>query len=114
MRRLIVIILLALAATSCTTITPDQVHATAPSYDGNDQNSGIIAAVPAGIVVTPHLRDRYNHLIDLYGQDFTPAIKADAGLTDAPDKVNFILDRQHFVQFLEMNQWLKAGLKPAR
>lgn len=109
------IALLALILThlsGCSTVTPDQVHAAAPSFDGNVQNSGILAATPAGILVTPHLRDRYNTLVDYYGHDYKPALAKDAGITDAPDKVNYLLDRQHFVQFLEMNQWLKAGLRP--
>jgi hypothetical protein len=99
--------------TACTTVTPERVTAAAASYDGNAQTSGFIAAAPGGgYVVTPHLRERYNDLIAYYGRDFRPALAKDDGITPAGDGRNYVLDREHAVKFLEMNQWAKAGLVP--
>jgi hypothetical protein len=93
------------------TVTPDRIAAGAPSWDGNEQTSGVLSLNPNGFVVTDHFRFRYNGLIATYGRDFTPPLKADAGII-AMTSGRWLIDRQHLSQFLEMNAWHRAGLKP--
>ena len=99
------------AVTACGTVTPAIVAAKQPSYDGNEQTSGVLAQLPEGIVVTNHLRLRYNALIATYGRDFTPELTRDDGMLERPDG-SWLVDRGHFVQFLDMVAWQRSGLKP--
>jgi hypothetical protein len=101
-----------LALSGCaSTVSPDRISADAASYDGNAQNSGIISANALGYVVTAHFRDRHNALVALFGRDFSPPLTPDAGLTEITSD-RWLIDRQHLSQFLEMNAWNRAGLKP--
>jgi hypothetical protein len=109
MKASLLVILFAL--TGCGTLAPTRVDSQAASFDGNNQDSGIIQATASGYVVTPHFRDRYSSLVALYGRDFLPTIKDGDGITQL-SKNEWLIDRQHLVQFLEMNAWLRAGLKP--
>jgi hypothetical protein len=93
------------------TVTPDRISSSAASYDGNDQNSGIVSVNALGYLVTAHFRERYNALIETYGRDFTVPLKKDAGITEI-DSSRALIDRQHLSKFLEMNAWNRAGLKP--
>jgi hypothetical protein len=108
---LILALVLALASGCASTVTPDRVTAAAPSFDGNEQTSGVLSLNANGAVVTDHFRYRYNALVATYGQDFTPPLKGDAGFT-AITSSRWLIDRQHLSQFLEMNAWHRAGLKP--
>lgn len=96
---------------ACTTVTPHAIESHIASFDGNEQNSGIISVNANGWVVTPHLRDRYNALVKIYGGDFKPRIEKDDGIRELPSG-NYLLDKQHAVYFLEMVAWQRAGLKP--
>lgn len=103
----------ALGLAACTsTVVPNRVDAAQPSYDGNLQTSGILAVVPGGRLVTPHLRDRYNALVAKYGRDYLVPLRPNEGFSPAPDGVNLIVDLGHYEKFLEMNQWNRAGIKP--
>ena len=106
---LILALVLALASGCANTVAPERVNATAPSFDGNEQTSGVISINPNGAVVTDHFRFRYNALVSTYGKDFTPPLKADAGII-VITKGRWLIDRQHLAQFLEMNAWHRAGL----
>ena len=106
-------LILCLALTACGTVKPERVTSAAASYDGNEQNSGIISANANGYVVTNHFRDRYNALAAVYGRDFTVPMTADAGLQQISDST-WLIDRQHLSQFLEMNTWSRAGLRPKK
>ena len=109
MRALLPIILLMLAG--CGTVAPTRVPSQVASFDGNNQDSGVIEATPSGYLVTNHFRDRYASLVAIYGRDFAPAIKPEDGLVQLGQN-RWLIDRQHLAQFLEMNAWLRAGLKP--
>jgi hypothetical protein len=101
-----------LALSSCaSTVSPDSISAAAASYDRNKQNSGIISANALGYVVTSHFRNRHNALVATYGRDFSPPLTPDAGFTEITSS-RWLIDRQHLSQFLEMNAWHRAGLKP--
>lgn len=112
MRALFLSVAILFAVSACsTTVTPDRVESKEASFDGNEQNSGIIGpAEGGGFLVTPHFRSRYNALIDAYGEDFAPALREDAGLVRTP--AGWRIDRQHMIYFLTMNQWRKARLAP--
>ena len=106
------ILCVSLALSGCAgTVTPDRISAAAASYDGNEQNSGIISVNQLGYVVTGHFRDRHNALVALFGRDFLPPLTPDAGLTEITSD-RWLIDRQHLSQFLEMNAWNRAGLRP--
>lgn len=111
MRTSLLLLTLFLAACS-STVTPATVPSHQASFDGNEQTSGILSRSPAGYVVTPHFRARYDALVELYGRDFKPAVTAGAGFV-RDGSGNWIVDRQHMAYFLEMNAWRRAGLHPA-
>ena len=79
----------------CSTVTQAPVKSQSASWDGNAQNSGILAKVPAGYIVTPTFRARYNSLITIYGRSktkdgspiFTPPLAVDSGITPVPPSV---------------------------
>ena len=104
-------LLLGLALAGCGTVIPTTVQSSAASFDGNDQNSGIISANANGYVVTSHFRDRYNALASIYGRDFSVPLVPDAGLMQI-DAWHWLIDRQHLSQFLEMQSWQRAGISP--
>ncbi len=102
---------LALAVTSCTTVvpTPADVPAAA-SFDGAEQNSGIVSVQPDGLfVVTSHLRARYNALVADYGHEFAPAIVADYGLAPIAETDRWTMTPQAMADFAIMIQWRRMG-----
>jgi hypothetical protein len=103
----------AVIGAGCTAPTiPDALPtASAPSFDGAEQNSGVLSSTPAGFLVTPHLRDRYNALVRRYGADFAPPLQVDAGLTRLGPE-SWEMSKQAMVNFIEMNAWRRAGLLP--
>lgn len=94
-----------------TTVTPDVVPSTQASFDGGQQNSGIIMSTASGFVVTDHFRARYNALILKYGGDFSPMLKPDSGIAPIGDD-RWLISKQGMVDFLQMNTWRRAGLEP--
>jgi hypothetical protein len=71
---------LAFCSGGCGT-TPTTTHASTASYDGNEQNSGVVRVMPNGsLEVTEGARTRYNALIRIYGDRLLPAIQEDFGL----------------------------------
>ena len=110
--------ILALALWSgCTTVTPEQVHAGTASFDGTNQNSGIIEFTPDGsAVITAHARDRYNALICVFSKRFMPPLQPDDGLRLLPQpkivpgpEPRWLMDPQHLNYFKAMNRWKKEG-----
>lgn len=109
-RSLLLGLAIALAGTSCTTVapTPADVPAAA-SFDGTEQNSGIVAARADGaFVVTAHLRDRYNALVAAYGAAFAPPLVPDAGLSPAAAD-RWTMTPQAMADFATMVQWRRMG-----
>lgn len=100
---------LALVIGCARTVTPVIPHDTQASWDGNQQNSGFIGWAQDGSgIITPHARDRYNALVSVYGTNFAPVLKLDAGLI-ATTTNTFLIDAQHLVYFDTMNRWKKEG-----
>jgi hypothetical protein len=110
---IVAVILIACAMlTGCGPVTPPLVIGSAASYDGRDLNSGVIAEIPGGQLVTPHWRDRYNAMIALYGKRFAPPLRPDDGILPvAPGDhaAQYFIDNEHAVKFDLMNEWRKAS-----
>lgn len=107
----ILLVGLVVGLTGCgTPVIPQAVAAQEASWDGNVQNSGIIMSTENGFVVTDHFRARYNALISVYGNDFTPPLKVDTGIAMIGTD-RHLISKQAMVWMLEMNQWHRAGLK---
>lgn len=109
------IILVATHAGCASTVTPDIVTPKQASYSGGVQNSGLIAATPAGRIIDGNLRTRYNAAIERYGAEYH--LKPDEGLTplisaDAPDAQRWLVDLRHWSLFLQMNEKLHSGIAP--
>lgn len=104
--------LVAVIVSSCIhTTAPELVEAAVASYDGNEQNSGVIASTPSGFIVTDNFRLRYNALIATYGADLPTPATVDSGIAPiGPDR--WLITKQRMIDFLTMNQWRRAGLKP--
>ncbi len=93
------------------TVIPKQVHEKQASFDGNIQNSGIIARLPDGSwEVTPSFHERYRGLTASFGKRFNPPVQADDGIKLYDSGPNYAIDSQHMVYFNTMNQWRKAEL----
>jgi hypothetical protein len=83
---------------------------TTPSWDGNEQNSGIIDYIKGeGWLITPRAAERYTALTKKYGNTFTPALSEGEGLVKKGD--NYILNNEYIVKFAVMNRKLKNELK---
>ena len=95
------------------TTVPQPVEARQASFDDNVQNSGIILSTATGFVVTGHFRERYNAMIAVYGGDFAPPLKPDAGIGPMGDD-RWLISKQAMVSFIEMNTWRRAGLQPKK
>lgn len=90
------------------TVKPRIVKDSVASFDGNERNSGFIDFTHDGAgVITKNARDRYNLLIEQYGNRFTPPLKQDSGIS--PNGENYIIDAEHLVKFATMNRWKKSG-----
>lgn len=110
-RTLLLGLALALACTGCTTVTPTPADVPAvASFDGAEQNSGIVGVQPGGLfVVTAHLRARYNSLIADYGREFAPAIVADCGLAPIDGTGRWTMTPEAMANFATMVQWRRMG-----
>lgn len=81
------------------------VHNSQASFDGTQQNSGVLGLDGEGdLIITLHAVDRYNALIDKYGKEFTPPLQHNEGLflTDTNTALMSFGAVQHFVT---MNRW---------
>jgi hypothetical protein len=101
------------ALIGCTsTIAPKLASSSQASFDQGGQNSGILAELEdRSLLVTPHLRDRYNALVGLYGAAFRPALSIDQGITPTPTNA-FVMAPEAFEHFAAMNRWRKQSLPP--
>jgi hypothetical protein len=101
-----------LLAACTSTVTPGLVVPTHASNDGGEANSGLVMRLADGsFLVTDHFHDRYNGLIEIYGRQFVPEVKKDAGIARQGDD-RWIIDAQHLDYFLKMNLWRKSAIPP--
>lgn len=96
------------------TITPTHVQSSAYSWDGTNQNSGVLAMSNHCAIVTSHAVDRYNALMTLYGKAWAPPVKPWDGVTATPTNGVYILDAQHTFYFSTANRWKKEGKDPPK
>lgn len=81
-----------------------------PSFDANEQNSGIIEFIDGkGWLITPNAAKRYNTLVELYGKELVPIVEAEFGLSSYYN--NFILTQEAMVKFALLNQIHKSKIK---
>jgi hypothetical protein len=91
--------------TACGTISQVEHQPAAASWDGSEQNSGLVSDANSSMVVTPHWRDRYNALVVLYGAQFRPALVADQGLTAGAPGGNWYANHFARIHMYVMNTW---------
>lgn len=100
---------LLLLASGCNTVAPKPVEQSQASFDivpdatGNYQNSGLLGVTNHLFIITPSLMARYNALIKLYGNQFTPKLNWGVGITLSNG--NILMDKAHMSDLLEMVQW---------
>lgn len=91
------------------TVIPSLVIDKEPSWDGNEQNSGLIDYVQGkGFLITKDAANRYTELTKRFGGSKTPPMTVGEGLVFEDDKI--YLPNQYMVEFVKMNQKLKQGL----
>lgn len=95
-----------------TTIAPRVVESSKPSWDGTNANSGFVGFSGEHGIITPHARERYNGLIEIYGRRFVPPVAKDYGITPGTDG-NYLITPHALTYFTAMNRWRKAGASGA-
>jgi len=98
-------------------IQPTTVVAHYASYDPKDvlgkPTSGILDFAPGGgRLVSFNVYNRYNSLVDSYGDQFQPPLKKDDGIIR--NEKGWVIDRAHYVQYLQMVQWQRNGRPPKK
>lgn len=94
------------------TVRPKVVRSSQASFDGNQQNSGLIGYDAVNNrIITSHARDRYNSLVDYYGKLFQPPINRDDGII-ATSTNTYLLDSQHAFYFETFQRWRHQGKAP--
>lgn len=81
-------------------------------YSGNAHNGGILRIDPSGgRVVGDDVREAYNELIGMYGDQFEPDLKPDAGMVNLKPN-EWLIDKEHWIKALQMRQWRRDGRQP--
>lgn len=94
------------------TVRPKVVRNQQASFDGNEQNSGLIGHDSAGNgIITAHARERYNAMIDAYGPLFKPPVRQDDGVRQTATNT-FLIDGEHLFIFATMNRWRHQNFTP--
>jgi len=92
----------------CSTVTPTVVKSSTASWDGAEQNSGLIAwTADGGAIITAHARDRYNALILVYGKQFAPPLATNYGIANTSSNA-FLITPEALSDFARMNRWRKT------
>lgn len=98
-----------------TTVIPHNGRPTQPSFDGNDQTSGIITNFPDhSALITGHAAARYQLLVIDYGAKFQPPIQHSDGLNiyyTTPTGSAWHIDAEHLTDFGIMQYWKRKGVK---
>lgn len=105
---------LTLACLAACTVIPGTPRAKVASWDGGEQNSGLIAVLPdhSGII-TARANARYMALGSDYGWKFHPMIQGDEATpyTNSATVYTFKLDAEHLADFGIMTMWKRKGVK---
>ncbi len=85
------------------TIVPPPIVEVQPSFDGEEQNSGIIDYIEGkGFLITSNAAARYTELTKRFGAESIPPISEGQGLEKQVDG-NFILPASFMVEFAMMS-----------
>ena len=85
------------------TVIPSPIVDTQPSWDGNEQNSGIIEYVKGGgFSITENAALRYSFLTKTYGSKLSPPLKGGEGLIYKDDLI--LLPNQYMVEFMTLSK----------
>lgn len=85
------------------TYVPPPIVESQPSWDGEEQNSGLIDYIEGkGFVITKNAGERYKLLTRKFGQQLTPPVVSGEGLI-AHDG-NFILSPEYMSIFMEVSR----------
>lgn len=95
-----------------TTLHPVNVTPRTASFDGTNQNSGVISFDKTNHfgIVTDNWRARYDVLIGDYSKKFTPPISADYGLTSLSNGT-WSATAEAFVDMGKMELWRRNNVK---
>ena len=100
--------------TACsTTVAPKPVPAGAISFDGNNQNAGIITIFQTGplkgnLEITSGKRAEYNALVARYGKNFTPPLGTDYGILPWTNGL-YLIDSERAAKMILMDSWKRSG-----
>lgn len=111
-KNLLISLCLTLVIAGCTTtVTPIQVSAPSASWDGTEQNSGFIGWTSNGSgIITSNLKDKYNLLIDTYGNRFIPPLIHDYGIFETTTNT-FVITPEALADLSAMKRWRRAESK---
>ena len=93
-------------------VAPKAPVAAAPSWDGNEQNSGIISADANGFVCTPHFLNRWDAMLANFGAKLSPARKIGDrdGITE--EGTNYRFTAEAMSRFVQLNRIRKSEDAP--
>ncbi len=92
------------------TIVPPRVEDSQISWDGNEQNGGLIDYVEGkGFEITKKALIRYQALVFIYGANMVPPVKSDDGVTIEGERI--FLSSEAMVNFMTLNKKFKNGGK---
>ena len=117
--------LLVVSQPSCT-VVPKHVIDSGASFDSStpktypvSRNGGFLEWTKTGAIITDNARERYNNLIDIYGNRFyqikAVRLRKDDGVTpflDVSGNNVWEIDNQHLTYFAIMNSWKKSNIAP--
>lgn len=85
------------------TFIPPPIVETQPSWDGEEQNSGLIDYIEGkGFLITKNAAERYRFLTKKFGQQLTPPITEGQGLEATEE--NFLLSPEYMSVFMEVSR----------
>lgn len=107
----VLIVCATLFLSNCSTlkVIPDRVENSQVSFDGNQQNAGVLDFHPTiGWEISENAAKRYVALTGKYGASLTPELSKGEGLIIVPPN-QFYLPNQYMVKFATLNQKHKEG-----
>lgn len=99
------------ATTPVKTILPDPApQEQQASFDGEEQNSGIIDYIPGvGFIITKTAKERYQALVKIYGSSVAPVILPGDGISKYEKTDKFVMSSEAMINFSIFTQRAKSG-----
>lgn len=80
------------------------------SFDGEQQNSGIIDYIPSvGYIITKNAKERYQSLVAIYGSSSLPLVLADSGISKYKKTDKFVMSSEAMTNFAIFSEKSKSG-----